>query len=129
MIRHTSDMLRQVVLIGAEDYPVVLKHLRDHCPKLRSLTITAHLFMSFPRSYSVLHSILERLERFEVIQHYRHPKLHGVDLATNIEQLLRVSDEPLNLKHLFLELPWTNQCSTFPFSPTGPGLSQSASHL
>jgi hypothetical protein len=64
-------MLWSVSLEVIKDYPRVLKHFRDHCPNLRSLTVTKQHLKSFPRSNSVLRNILERLERFEVAQRWQ----------------------------------------------------------
>jgi hypothetical protein len=96
-------MLRKVTLSGVRDYPVILKHLRDHCPNLRSLTIFTRHLASFPRSYPVLYSILERLERFEISQHKNRRERPHVDVTEKLLQVLQVSNEPLKIKHIRFE--------------------------
>jgi hypothetical protein len=66
IVCYTSLHLREISLESRVDYLSVLKHLRDHCPNLRHLSITLYLLMTFPRFDMVLGSILERLIEFKV---------------------------------------------------------------
>jgi hypothetical protein len=94
-------MLRKITLASTRDYPIVLRHLRDHCPNLRILTIYDYHLKSFVRSYGVLYSILERLERFSVLE----SEYTDADLTDNLLQLLHISDTKLNIKKVRLQYP------------------------
>jgi hypothetical protein len=65
---YTSLHLREVSLVSRLDYLSLLTHLRDHCPNLRSLSITTDLLMNFSRFDDILSSVLERLSELKVHQ-------------------------------------------------------------
>jgi hypothetical protein len=90
----------------------MLKHLRDHCPNLRALAITVLHLKSFHRSFPVLYSLLERLERFSVTWHKARrgvvdllPPITAGDVTDSLLQLFYLSDTLLNVKHVSLDFP------------------------
>jgi hypothetical protein len=66
IVCHTSLNLREISLVSHADYPTVLKHLRDQCPNLHSLSISSDLLRTFTRFDKVLGNIFERLKDFTV---------------------------------------------------------------
>jgi hypothetical protein len=92
IFQYTGSSLRSVSLSNQFDYPLILRHLIDHCPNLESLSIPSNLLNMFPAITRRLAALLPRLTRFCVPD--------GV--VVHLYDVFDMCDSPLNITELIL---------------------------
>jgi hypothetical protein len=66
ILQYAGSRLRHVSLKSARDYPLILRHLTDHCPHLQTLSVSSSNIVRFPSMRQRLAGLLPRLNYFQV---------------------------------------------------------------
>jgi hypothetical protein len=108
IFQHTNSSLRAVSLSSAHDYPMILRHLRDRCPRLRSLSLSTTLLTTFPSMARRVADLLPRLLRC-VLADDASPQF----IPDEVYSIFDMCTSPLNIMELFLLQPTFHELDRF----------------
>jgi hypothetical protein len=92
IFQHTGSNLRAVTLSSPFHYPLILRHLMEHCPNLQSLSLTITVLKKFPSMKRRVAALLPRLTRFCVKDDFESERF----LPSELFQIVEMCSSSLN---------------------------------